>query len=619
MSRLTELIHEIHRRSLWQVLGIYLVGAWVAFQGIESLVSGLGLPDWVPGFALVLLIIGLPVVLATASVQEGVGPPPAAGEARGSAGGESARTEAPALRRIFTWRNAILGGASAFALWGIVITGWLLSAGGIPGEPADRPAIQSMAVLPLANLSGDPDQEYFTDGMTELLITELSRLPGLRVISRTSVMRYKNTTELLPEIARTLNVDAIIEGSVLRAGDRVRVTAQLIDARSDEHLWAESYDRDLRDVLTLQREIALAVSSEVGARVGNGSPTAQKPARPVNPESHQAYLKARFLVQKHSWDASLQSIPYFEEAIRLDPSYALPHAGLADAYSCTPTHAWSVPDSPLWPSVPQALMARARASALQALHLDDQLATAHTSLGLVKVFGDWDWSGAEQDFRRAIELDPSDSWARQTYAMLLSLTGRLDEALVELTRAYQRDPLSPYVVVMLGDLHYWRGEIAEARARWDEALEFNAGYLVLHNSMVPVSCRDGAPGEMIAILERASAGAPDDPVVTADLGYCYAVAGRHDEARALLRRLEELGDRTYVSPMSPAMVHAGLDDVDAAFEALEQAYRDRAFFLPYVGLDAPYETLRSDPRFAELLGRLDLPLKGSQLAASAGE
>ncbi len=479
----------------------------------------------------------------------------------------------------------------------------------MPGGPTRGVAgpILSVAVLPLDNLSGDPEQEYFTDGMTEALIAQLGHLSGIRVISRTSVMRYKGSTEALPAIAKALNVDAILEGSVLKAGERVRITAQLIDARSDDHLWAKSYERDLRDILSLQREVAEAVSAEVGLRIGD-RPQRRTPRRdPVNPDAHEAYLKGLYFGWKMKPEPKAKQVAYYEEAIRADPSYALPYAGLADAYSCTPTHAWYMPESQGWPSVPQELMARAKLNADKALELDDSLAEAHNSLGLVRLFGDWDWAGAEASFQRAIEIDPSYWWAHLAYGLLLSFTGRLDEALAEMQRAYEFDPLNTIVIVQLAELHAWRGDHDQAHSWWEKALELDPAYPLHHQSLVTSLCRHGQTDAAIASLEQAVAAAPDDPLIAADLGYCYGVSGRHEEASEILRRLEKISERTYVSPMDRAMIQVGLDDTDAAIEALERAYEDRAFFLPYLGLDGPYEALRSDPRFTDLLERIGLP------------
>ena len=517
---------------------------------------------------------------------------------------------APATRAARPRRPGAALAAKGLVAAGLVaaaVVGWRVLAPE-PGPAAPGARIASVAVLPLDNLSGDPEQEYFTDGMTEALIAELGQIPDIRVISRTSVMRYKGTTESLPQIAETLNVEGIVEGSVLRADGRVRITAQLIDARGDHHLWAHSYERDLSDVLGLQREVAHAITEGIGLHVGERQ-TAPTPS--VKPAAHEGYLKGQYLLAKMKPATSLRAAQHFEDAIRVDPGYPLPYTGLADAYSCTPTHAWSIPESEHWPSVPRELMARAELNALRAIELDDSIPQAHTSLALVKVFKDWDWKGSEASFQRALEIAPNYWWARLGYGLLLGFTGRLDESLQQLTRAYEGDPLNQIVIVALADLHLWRGEPEQALAWWKKALELEEEYPVHHQTVAASLCREGPADATIAALERASALSPDEPMLVADLGYCYAVSGRPEQARALLQRLEELSRRMYVSPMSPALIHVGLGDADAAFDALERAYEDRAFFIPFVGVDAPFEPLHADPRFAELLERVGLPPVGS--------
>ena len=326
MSRLKRLIQEIHRRSLWQVLGIYLGGAWVALQGIEALVSVLGLPDWVPGVALVLLIVGLPIVLSTAFVQEGVG----AGETPAEAQGTATPADAGGLHLVLTWRNVILGGVLVIALAGIAAGGWVLLGGEISRSPE---TIRSIAVLPLENLTGDPKQEYFADGMTEAVISEFARLGALSVISRTSVMQYKDVRKPLPEIAQELGVQAIVEGSVFRAGDRVRITLQLIDARNDLHLWAQTYERDLRDVLALQGDVARAVAEQIHLKLTPEEREALTAHRTVDPRAYDAYLRGLQLRDAMGLSGlwASRAIEEFTQAVELDPTFAEAYAALAQA------------------------------------------------------------------------------------------------------------------------------------------------------------------------------------------------------------------------------------------------------------------------------------------------
>jgi TolB-like protein len=314
------------------VLGIYLGGAWVALQGIEALADGLAMPEWVPGFAVVVMLIGLPIVLATAFVQEGVGEQDTPGEAPvlSEAEGAAAPAEAGGLHLVLTWRNVVLGSVLVLALAGVGVAGWLLAG----GEAARGPGpIRSIAVLPLDNISGDPEQDYFTDGMTEALIADLGKIASLRVISRTSIMQYRGVHRPLPEIGRELNVDAIIEGSVIRADDGVRITAQLIDARTDHHLWAESYQRELEDVLALQKEIARAIAEEVHAKLTPEEEALLRETRRVDPAAYEMYLRGRSAYDEGSPAALKTAVRYFEEAARVDPNFAAPHAGIADAFT----------------------------------------------------------------------------------------------------------------------------------------------------------------------------------------------------------------------------------------------------------------------------------------------
>jgi TolB-like protein/lipoprotein NlpI len=471
--------------------------------------------------------------------------------------------------------------------------------------PGSRGPIRSLAVLPLDNLSENREQEYFTDGMTDALITDLAKLGSLRVISRTSTMRYKGARKSLPEIARDLNVDGVIEGSVLRAGESVRITVQLIDARSDHHLWSQSYERDLRDVLALQGQVARAIAQQIELELSTNDRDQLASARRVNAAAHEAYLKGRYFAHKETAEGGRKAVEYFEEALRHDPDYALAYSGLADSWSCTPTHAWTSDGSRYWPHAPEEVVAKARWAAEKALELDPALAEAHNSMGLVEAFGEWSWSRGEESMRRALELDPSSWWAQYAYALLLAVTGRLDEGLVEMERAVALDPLHSSTIVYLGEMYAWKGEHEKAVAQWEKAQEIDPGYPRLHQTLGVSLCKRDT--KTIGLLEQARALTPDDPLILADLAYCYATSGRRDEARSLLSQLEEQSRRGYVNPMSFALIHVGLGQVEEAFGWLERAHETRAFLLPFIGVDLPYEPMRSDPRFASLLRRMGLP------------
>ena len=330
---LRRFIREIHRRSLWQVLGIYLVASWAVLQVVDTLGGALNLPDWFPSFALALLIVGLPIVLATAFVQEG-GP----GRETGDVNVDGAPTSAlppGGASGLFTWRNAILGGVGAFALLGFVGFGWVLFGGGIGGGSGsgDAPNIeQSVAVLPFDNMSGDPDNEYFSDGITEELLNALAQLPDLRVPGRTSSFAFKGQNITIQQIADTLDVTHILEGSVRRAGERVLITAQLVDAQTDSHLWSDTYERELNDIFAIQREIATAIADQLQVTLSGGVEVSLAGQGTQNPEAHEAYLRGRHLWNQRTRESILASIEEFQRAVDLDLGYAEAWSGLADAH-----------------------------------------------------------------------------------------------------------------------------------------------------------------------------------------------------------------------------------------------------------------------------------------------
>jgi TolB-like protein len=467
--------------------------------------------------------------------------------------------------------------------------------------------IRSVAVLPLDDLSSDEVGGYLSFGMTEALITELAKLGDLSVISRTSVTPYETTDLSIRQIAAELGVDGIIEGSVLRSGERVRVTAQLIDARSDTHIWAESYDRDVGDVLALQAELARAIAHEVQVKVSPAPAVGAGSARPISPAAYEAYLKGYYFQMKRTREDTLRAVRYFLKVIELEPNHPLGYSGLADEYSCAPTHSWSLVSSELWPSVPHEMIARARSNAQRALELDPASGPAHTSIALVHLFGNWDWSAAEAEFLKALELSPGSAWAHSTYAYLLAFQRRFDEAIVHVERARALDPLRVETTMDMAALQVWMGNRDEAYRFWMEAEEIMPGYAGLHQAVITGFCGTERHAEALAVLEGASAKYPEDPPIIGETAYCHAVAGDAPRARELLAELDGLAATLYVSPVSLAMVHVGLGDHDRAFEELKRGIRGRDFLLPYIGVDGTWDPLRADPRFSELLDHIGLP------------
>jgi TolB-like protein/DNA-binding winged helix-turn-helix (wHTH) protein/Tfp pilus assembly protein PilF len=462
--------------------------------------------------------------------------------------------------------------------------------GSAPAESGTA-LIRSIAVLPLKNLSGDPAQEYFADGMTESLISNLARIRALKVISRTSVMRYKNSPKSLPEIARELNVEAVVEGTVQRSGGRVRVTAQLIHAATDAHLWAREYERDLLDVLKLQGEVARAVADEIRIQVTDEERARLASARSINPQAHEAYLQGRYHSGKGDEQGWKQAIEYFERAIQLDADYAAAYAGLSDAWQYRGVFGASFKqvESPL------------RAAALKAVELDDQLAEAHISLGNIKQYYDWDWVGAEQEFRRAIELDPGSLIAHISYGHLLMHLGRHNEAINEGRIALQLDPLSSATQGSLGRFLYRAQKYEEALLHLMRAVELEPRSVGANFRLGDVYAQLGRYDEAIAAFERIRETMPQGGDFQAGIARVYALMGRKREARQMISRLK-------ANPYVIAAVYATLGDKDEAFRILEKAVEERQL-LAALKVDPPFENLHSDPRWKVLLRRMNFPAK----------
>jgi len=479
-----------------------------------------------------------------------------------------------------------------------------LTAGPLQSEASQRPGahfgararIESLAVLPLANLSGDPAQEFFSDGMTEALIATLAQIGALRVISRTSAMQYKGTSRALPEIARALNVDAIVEGAVLRAGNRVRISATLIEGSSDRHLWARSYERDVDDVLALQSEIARAIADEVKVQLTPREESQLAAARPVNPPAYESYLKGRHLWSTRVPDDLRRSIEYFEKSIAADPTYALAYAGLADS--------WNILGDLAELPAGEAF-ARARAAAERALELDDQVAEAHSSLAFVHFFADWDWAAAARSFGRAIALKPGYATARHWNSELFVAEGRFNEGIAEGFYATKLDPLSPVINTAPADALFMARRFEEALAELRKTVEMAPTFIPGLTDMGRVLTHLGRVDEAIATFEHASTLGTMNPYTNAGLGYAFACAGRRDDALRVARLLEERIAKTgRGSAHGIASIYIGLGDLDHALGWLERAFelRDRA--LVWLNVHPRLDPLRSSPRFEALVRKV---------------
>ena len=510
----------------------------------------------------------------------------------------------PAVRPT-RWRSAKAVWLGLFALASVLVLFFVFARSNWRGRifgGANTPHIESLAVLPLANLSGDPQQEYFADGMTEELISDLGNVGALRVISRTSVMQYKQTKKALPQIAKELNVDAIVEGSVLRSGNRVRITAQLIQAKAERHLWGKSYERDVADILTLQSDVAQAITSEVKAKITPQEQARLANTRPVNPEAYDVTLKGEELFQYATRPEQIQqAIGLFQRALEKDPTYAQAWAGLGEAL-------WTLAATGFESIAPGEVRQKAIAASEKALELDENLPDAHVARATIAVDGEWDFSEAQRHYERALELRPGYAAAHRDYGEMLFIPlSRFDEARRHLDRARELDPLSPWNDIYM--VAWWRDQGLPDKAieQAERARQSNPALWVIPLEMGFARFQLGHPNQAATEFEAAlNLLGPERPApVLAPLGLAYGLAGRRTEALKILDELKVESGKRYVPPNYLATVYAGLGRTDAAFQLLEQALKQRTPSLVYLNRhDALSEVLRSDPRWQPFIERL---------------
>ncbi|HOW45593.1 MAG TPA: protein kinase [Candidatus Aminicenantes bacterium] len=503
----------------------------------------------------------------------------------------------PAPKRFVGIRSIywFAGLAIAVAIMGILNKGKIKTL--FTKEP-EVAVIRSLAVLPLANYSGDPEQEYFSDGMTDALIASLAQIRAIKVISRTSVMQYKGTKKPLPQIARELEVEGIVEGSVLRFGNRVRITAQLIDARQDRHLWANNYEREMSNVLVLQSEVVRAIASEIRAQVTPQEKSRLQAARPVVPEAYEAYLMGCFYWNKVTAPALEKSIEYFKKAIAGDPAYAGAYAGLVEAYRLQGQMA-GLPLSEYTP--------RMREAALKSLELDAALADGHVALANIMVEFDWDWKGAEREFKRALELNPNHAFAHLWYSQLLNLLGRHGESLAANQRACELDPLNPFIAANLQWRYYFLRRFREALGHFDSLMEMHPDYWLNYWTRGSLFVAIGKYDEAVADQIKAVTLSEGSLECLPELGLAYAKAGRRNDAENILARLQAELEKRFVPASLFAPVLIGLGDKDRAFAALEKGLQERDNRVAYYLLEPNYSALLNDPRGRSLLRRMGLP------------
>ncbi len=618
MAGLKQLIHEVHRRSLWQVLGIYVVGSWIALQVVDVLGQNFGLPAWFPPFALALLVIGLPIVLATAFVQEGVGTkgdtssPVSSAPAEATTGGsaEAPAGEAPTHHRLLTWRNAITGGMAAFALWGILATGWMfLGPGGDDSTPAVGASVtgrsarasdvedrRSIAVLPFSNSSAEVegDAAFFASGIHDDILTQLSKIDALKVISRTSVMQYDGTQKTIGEIGDELGVATVLEGSVQRAGDRVRVNVQLIDADTDEHLWAETYDEELTaaNIFAIQSDVAQEIA---GALQTTLAPDLDRrlAARPTESlEAYDLYLRGRYLFDRGTRESREEAVHVFAQAIDADPEFALAYAWLSGTYVSLSARGYL--------SIEEALPP-AREAAQKALEIDGDLPEGHVSLGAV-FEAEGRWEEAEREYLRAIQLNPGNAFAHERYGLLIIDHGRTEAAREQLEIAAELDPTSR---VIRANLAFARFLLRDFDGTANEALrmiEFEPDFGYGHYILAAAFSFQGLNEEAIEAATRAVELDPEDLYFAAGLAFVNARAGNTEVALEQVAAVEERGG----SLKEIALIYSQLGDLDRAFSYLEQAYDADPGDLQFLAADPSSDPLREDPRFDEFLQKVGM-------------
>ena len=493
----------------------------------------------------------------------------------------------PRRKLIAFFAGLIVLGASIIAFRYFDLSRWL-----------PPPRAHSIAVLPLKNLSANPADQYFADGMTDELITNLAKISALRVSSHTSVSQYKTTSKPLPQVAQELQVDGIVEGSVLRSGDQVRITAQLIYAPRDQHLWAEEYQRYLRDVLYLQREVARDIAEQVRVTLTPNERTRLATASAVDPVAYESYLRGRSFWNQRSEASLLKAVDQFNKAIEVDPGYAPAYSGLADCY--TTLGYLSYLD-------PLDAFPRARGAAGKALELDPSLAEAHASLAYYNLYHAWNWTEAENEFKKAIELNPNYATAHDWYSYYLMAMGRFDEAWKEVNRAHELDPLSVTISTDIGFNQYYRRSYDEAVSQLRATLVISPKFPLAHLWLGRAYQQKKMYSEAIDEFNKTDAALPGWVVTTAGMGHAYGEWGHHAEAKQVLVRLNQMAREKYVTPYGVALVYAGLGDKDQAFAWLNKAVAGRSHWLVWLNRDPRFDRLRSDPRFDDLKKSVGLP------------
>jgi serine/threonine-protein kinase len=509
---------------------------------------------------------------------------------------ERPRAKEKERKRIFlTRRRALQGGGGAAAV-GVLLAGWEFLPVKWRNWVSGVPPITRLAVLPLSNLSGSVEQEYFADGMTDLLITDLGQIGSLRVISRPSVMQFKGTKKPLTEIAKQLGVQALVVGSVQSSGNRVRITAQLVDGVTDQQLWTRAYERELTDVLALQGEVARAIASEIQARVTTEEAGRLARNRKVTPQALDAYLLGRFFWDQYKEETILKAIDYFDQAIQLDPGYAAAYGGLAECWT-----GFLFTDSRPWAET----ISKARDAATKALALDDTLAEAHQAMAVVH-YQEWDWKGVESEVKKAIALNPGFPTAHMLYCNMLRHLGRADDSIAEAKLALEADPLAMLTNQMLGDAYTSARRYDLAITQFQKGLDLHPNESSLEYQLGWAYVYTGAYDKGVEIIRDSQAIDGVDPSLSPDLACIAAMIGKRDESRQILNRLLALAKKYPVSPGLIALVHIALDEREQCLTWLEKAYAQHSSMMTWLKVDPRFDKIRQEPRFQELMRRVGL-------------
>jgi serine/threonine-protein kinase len=489
-------------------------------------------------------------------------------------------------------RRLFIAALAVFLALAASVGGWLLLRSGAP------PSIDSIAVLPFVNANADPSSDYLSDGITESIINNLSQLPNLRVMARSTVFRYKGKETDPQKVGRDLGVRAVLAGRLMQRGDTLVVQTELVDVDKGSELWGEQYNRKLADIFAVQEDISREISAKLRLRLTSAEKTRLTKGHIVNPETYQLYLKGRYYWNKRTEDGFHKAIEYFSEAIEKDPAYAFAHSGVADSYILLGEYSLLLP---------KEAYAKAQEAAMKALELDDTLGEAHNALAAVKMDYDWDWPSAEREFKRAIELNPGYATAHQWYGEMLSAQGRHEEALAEIKRAQQLDPLSLIINVVRGRILIQAGQDDLAIEQLRKTLEMDANFAHAHWQLGTAYLGKGLFAEAVSEFQTAATLSPGITWYKAGLGHAYARTGRIGEARKLLSELKELSKRSYVSWFDFAAIYAGLGEKDQAFACVEKAYEQRdPVLLRWGNVSSLLKPLRGDPRFAALVRKMGL-------------